>query len=186
LAAAFGPLLSVGALGQYHFIGAYRKTVSLQIAVLFWIIAGTILNTMLVVQMTVRDYWREAVAEAVDAESVGLLETAYLAADKVQLGLDISWDFYVAVGTILLAVNMVRHPRFGRVIGTAGILIGAALLGFNLATFPVPPAEAGSIDLGPALGLWGLVVAVMMARSIGWLREQGLQTDSETASMGEE
>jgi hypothetical protein len=177
LAAAFGPLLSVGAVGQYHFISAYRRTVSLQIAVLFWVIAGTIVNTMLVVQMTVRDYWRQGVAGAPDEESAELLETAYVAADKVQLGLDISWDFYIAVGTVLLAANMLKHPRFGRVIGLVGIVTGAALLGFNLSTFPHPPAEAGSLDLGPVLGLWGLVVTIMMARSIGWLKDQGLQTD---------
>ena len=75
----------------------------------------------------------------------------------------------------MLAVNMLRHPRFGQIVGTAGIFIGAALLGFNLATFPVPPAEAGSIDLGPALGLWGLAVAVMMVRSIRWVKELGRQ-----------
>ena len=77
----------------------------------------------------------------------------------------------------LFLANMLKHPRFGRVIGLVGIVTGAALLGFNLSTFPHPPAEAGSLDLGPVLGLWGLVVTIMMARSIGWLKDQGLQTD---------
>jgi hypothetical protein len=171
LAAAFGPLLSVACLGLYHFIAAFRRTVSLQIAIVFIVVAGAIVNTMLVVQMTVREFMRTEVAGTADAESAHLLETAYLAADKVQLGLDVSWDFYVSVGTILLALNMLRHPRFGRVIGSLGVIIGAALLGFNLYTFPAPPAEAGSIDLGPLLGLWYLAVTIMLARCGGWRRK---------------
>jgi hypothetical protein len=172
LAAAFGPLLSVACLGLYHFIATFRKTVSLQIATIFIVVAGAIVNTMMVVQMTLREFMRAEVAGAADAETSHLLETAYLAADKVQLGLDVSWDFYVSVGTILLAFNMIRHPRFGRIIGSLGVLIGAALLGFNLYTFPTPPAEAGSIDLGPLLGLWYLAVTIMLARSIGWLEKE--------------
>lgn len=172
LAAAFGPLLSVACLGLYHFIGANRKTVSLQIATVFLVVAGAIVNTMLVVQMTLREFMRTEMAGAADADSAHLLETAYLAADKVQLGLDVSWDVYVSIGTILLALNMIRHPRFGRVIGSVGVLIAAALLAFNLATFPAPPGEAGSIDLGPLLGLWYLVVTIMLARSVGWLKDQ--------------
>ena len=172
LAAAFGPLLSVACLGLYHFVGANRKTVTLQIAAVFTVVAGSLLNTMLVVQMTVRHFMRVGMADAAGAENEQFVQMAYLAADKVQLGLDISMDFYVTLGTVLFAVNMFRHPRFGRVIGSLGVIVGASLLCFNLYTFPVPPAEGGSIDLGPLLGLWYFVVAIMMARSIGWLRKE--------------
>lgn len=172
LAAAFGPLLSVAALGLYHFISAHRTTVSLQIAAAFTVIAGTIVNTMLVVQMTVREFWRMDLAAAPDEGMKRIVDGAYSAANSVQLGLDISWDVYIAVGTVLFAINVFRHPRLGRVIGGAGVLIGALLLGFNLLTFPVPPAEADSIDFGPLVGLWYLAVTIMLARSIGWLRSQ--------------
>ena len=172
LAAAFGPLLSVATLGLYHFIGVHRKTVSLQIAVVFTVIAGAIVNTMLVVQMTIREFWRMELAEAADAGSRELTGAAYSATNAVQLGLDISWDIYIAVGTLLFAINAFRHPRLGRIVGALGALIGVSLLSFNLFTFPVPPAEAGSVDLGPLVGIWYLVVTIMLARSIGWLRSQ--------------
>jgi hypothetical protein len=172
LAAAFGPLLGVATLGLYHFIGTHRKTVSLQIAVVFTVIAGAIVNTMLVVQMTIREFWRMELAEAADAGSRELIGAAYSATNAVQLGLDISWDIYIAVGTLLFAINAFRHPRLGRIVGALGALIGVSLLSFNLFTFPVPPAEAGSIDLGPLVGIWYLVVTIMLARSIGWLRNQ--------------
>jgi hypothetical protein len=177
LAAAFGPLLSVASLGLYQFMSAHRKTVSLQIAVVFTVIAGTIVNTMLVVQMTVREFWRMEMAEAAGGGTEELLDAAYSAVNTVQLGLDISWDIYVAAGTVLFAINMLRHPRLGRVIGTAGIVIGLLLLGFNIFTFPVPPAEAGSVDFGPLIGLWYLAVTIMLTRSVSWLKNQLKQSD---------
>jgi hypothetical protein len=38
--------------------------------------------------------------------------------------------------------------------------------------FPEPPADAGSVDLGPLIGLWYLVVRIRMAMSLSWVREQ--------------
>ena len=66
---------------------------------------------------------------------------------------------------------MRRHPRFGLIFSATGILIAAALFAFNMATFPVPPANAGSVDLGPLIGLWFLVVTIQVFRSFGWADE---------------
>jgi hypothetical protein len=175
LAAAFGPLLGVASIGLYRFISVHRKTVSLQIATISTIIAGTVVNMMLVVQMTGREYMRLGLDNAANLETEQLLRMAYSAADKVQLGLDVSWDVYISLGTILFAINMFRHPRFGRVIGASGIVIGVLLLCINLFTFPVPPADAGSVDLGPLVGMWYLVVTIILARSVKWLKIQQQQ-----------
>jgi hypothetical protein len=169
LAASFGPLLSVASLGLYYFISAHRKTVTLQIAVVFNIIAGTLVNMMLVVQMTVREFLKLRLAETGDDEVRELIQLAYSGADKIQLGLDVSWDIYISIGTILFAINMLRHPRLGRLIGSAGIVIGLLVLSFNLASFPVPPAESGSIDFGPLVGIWYFVVTLLVFRSLKWL-----------------
>lgn len=166
LAAAFGPLLAVASMGLYHFMAASRRTVSLQIAVVFNIIASTLVNAMLVVQLTVREYLALRLAEAGDVRTRELVEWSYSGADKVQLGLDVSWDIYISVGTILFALNMVRHSGFGKVIGFSGITLGVLLLTFNLTSFPAPPAEAGSIDLGPLVGVWYFVVALFMIRGL--------------------
>jgi hypothetical protein len=45
----------------------------------------------------------------------------------------------------------------------------AALLYLNLATFPVAPAYAGSVDLGPLLAVWFLIVYVRVL----WLARAG-------------
>lgn len=174
LAAAFGPLLAVASIGVYRFLAAWRKTVSLQVAVVANVVAGAIVNLMLVVQMTVREFWSREAAAAAEHPGGALVDAAYSAVDTVQLGLDISWDVYIAVGTFLFGLNMLAHPRLGRLVGAAGMLIAVALLTLNLVAFPVPPAEAGSIDLGPLIGLWYLVVTGLLWRSLGWLRDAEL------------
>ena len=65
-----------------------------------------------------------------------------------------------ALGTVLLAWNMWHHPRFGRILAVSGIVIAVALVIANLIVFPEPPGNAGSIDLGPVIGLWYLIVTV--------------------------
>jgi uncharacterized membrane protein YvlD (DUF360 family) len=164
LAGAFGPLLSVACFGLYQFMAVHRKTVSLQVAAMFTIIAGTVVNLMLVAQMSIRAAMTTRMAATTDEQALGFLRLAYSAADKVQLGLDVSWDIYIGLGTILFGLNMLRNPWFGKIVGSAGMLVGVLLLVFNIATFPVPPGEVGSIDFGPFVGLWYLVVTILMVR----------------------
>lgn len=51
LAFAFGPLVIVSFIGLYRFLAEYKNRIALEIALVFGIIAGTILTTMLVVQI---------------------------------------------------------------------------------------------------------------------------------------
>ncbi len=47
---AFGPLLSLAFVGFYYFFKLHRRSVAMQATVLFGIMAGTLVNLMLVVQ----------------------------------------------------------------------------------------------------------------------------------------
>jgi hypothetical protein len=76
----------------------------------------------------------------------------------------------VGLGTLLLAIAMLSHPRLGRIVGLAGIAVAVVLLAFNLYTFPTPPGDAGLFDAGPVVGLWYLVVSVLMLRAMPWVR----------------
>jgi hypothetical protein len=169
LAFAFGPLLSVSSVGLYHLIGLHRKTVSLQIATIANVTAGIVVNLMIIVQLAVRKAMQGYLEEAGDEAAADMLRWIWRGVDKVQQGLDVSWDVFLATGTFLFALNMMRHPRFGRLYGWPGVLIAAALLVLNLASFPTPPASAGSVDVGPLVGLWYLVVAIRALRSLGWV-----------------
>ncbi|MDW8168201.1 MAG: hypothetical protein RML74_06935 [Acidobacteriota bacterium] len=65
---------------------------------------------------------------------------------------------------VFLGTSMLRSPLFGRIWGSAGILIALAMLVFNLATAPVPPAEL--VDLGALAGLWFLIVSIQLWRCV--------------------
>ena len=60
---------------------------------------------------------------------------------------------------------MYREPSFGRLLGGFGVVSAAALLVFNLATFPHGPADSGLVDLGPLTGLWWLCVIIQVKRT---------------------
>jgi hypothetical protein len=92
-------------------------------------------------------------------------------ANLTQLSLDVAWDIFIGVGTILFALNMLAHPKLGKIIGFIGILLSAGLLTLNIYTFPLPPGESGLIDLGPFVALWYLTVTIMMTLSIRWVRD---------------
>ena len=52
-----------------------------------------------------------------------------------------------------------------------GLVLGALVVVLNILSFPTPPAEVGSVDVGPVLGLWYLAATVQAWRSLGWARE---------------
>lgn len=158
---AFGPLLSLAFVGLYHFFKLHRKTPTLQAATIFGVIAGTLVNVMLVVQ--------SAIFQTVPSAARADLGLAFDGVNMVQLGMDISWDIYFSLATILFGLVMLGHPRFGWVWGGISILIGGGLLTLNLATFPIPPAEAGSVDLGPLSGVWYLIVTIRIITSMKWV-----------------
>jgi len=169
LAASIGPMLAISSIGLFHFIKIHRKTVSLQIAALFNIIAAAIFNMMLIVQMAIRKGIDSYFAEASEEATKELLRWILRGVNKVHLGLDISWDIFLVAGTFLFALNMLRHPKLGRVMSLLGMTIACILIILNLYTFPNPPSDAGFLDLGPFVGLWYLAVTIMILRSWKWL-----------------
>ena len=53
-----------------------------------------------------------------------------------------------------------------------GLVLGVLVIALNLATFPTPPAEADSFDIGPLVGIWYLVVTLQSWRSLAWAKGQ--------------
>ena len=172
LASLFGPLLMAASLGLYYFLKAQRTTVTGQLAVLSNIIAAAMVSLMLIVQLSVNMSMEGLMESAGEGISEATKKWIWQVVDKVQLGMDVSWDIFIAIGTIFFAVTMIKHPRFGKIFGFVGFLIGHLLLIFNLATFPTPPGEAGLIDLGPAVGLWYFAAALLVLRSLKWFDRQ--------------
>lgn len=169
-AAFVGPLLSVASYGLYQFMKLHRKTVTLQIAVVSNIIAGTVFNLMLIVQLSRRIWMGDYLNDPNNAAITEMLRWISKGVLTVQAGLDVSWDVYIVIGTFLFGLNMLAHPRFGKIFGGIGIALALLLLAFNLYTFPVAPMDAGLIDFGPFTGIWYFAITVQILRSMEWAR----------------
>jgi len=168
VACAFGPALMFASAGLYHVLRAHRRTVTLDLGLMANIAAGVTVTLMLFSQLGLRRWFELQFGNASTDSSERALHAAFEAANGIQLGLDVAWDVFLGLGTVLLALNMWRHPRFGRLLAVSGCVIAVVLVVANLAVFPEPPGQAGSIDLGPVIGLWYLIVTVRLALSGRW------------------
>ncbi|MGA2196388.1 MAG: hypothetical protein ABSH40_14065 [Bryobacteraceae bacterium] len=162
LAACFGPALGVASFGLRKLLDLKAPLLSSALAWLLNALAGALFSAMALVQMAVH---YSAGGEKVSGQ-----------VRAIWLGLDVAWDAYIGLGTICFALAMLRHPCFGRVFALSGLAIAVALLVLNFYTFPTPPASAGLVDLGPAVGLWYLIVTVQMWRSLRWARLRASET----------
>ncbi len=157
----FAASLGLASAGLCVFVEGGTPRLSVRVGAVSNVLAGLALVAM--------GYTQLALREGGAMQSVPR-ETAVFV-DRVQLGLDVVWDVYLALGTALFAFAMRRHPRLGRVLAWSGVTIAAALFVLNLATFPAPPADSGLVDVGPLVGLWYLAVTIQVFRSLEWFEE---------------
>ncbi len=158
IAACFGPALVVACFGLKALLDAGNQTSASTLGFLLNALAGALFSAMALVQIAVGALVKD--------------RTIFVAMNGIWLGLDKAFDIYIGLGTIFFAFAMLRHPRFGRVFAIFGLAIGAGLVVLNFYTFPAPPANAGFIDPGPAIGLWYLAVIIQMSRSLTWARDR--------------
>jgi len=163
LAFAFGPLFMLSSVGLFFLLKHWKDSINLRIAVLFNTVATAMLTMMLVVQLTGQEFHQQY--EAADRGSVSeeQLNWIFKEVNSVQLGMDLAWDIFISIGTFFFALVMFNHPKMNKVISILGLVFSVLLLGFNLTYFPNPPGEAGSIDFGPFVAIWYLVLMVWLA-----------------------
>jgi hypothetical protein len=158
---AWGPLLGLSAVGLYYFITLHKKTVSSQIAVISQIVAGIMVTLMLLIQSSLM-YSRP---ETIDTASKWIWNSI----NHVQLGIDVAFDVFIFLSTFLFALSMFNHPKFGKIFSLSGIILAVLLIVLNIMTFPTPPGEAESFDVGPLVGLWGLAVTINILTRYKWI-----------------
>ncbi len=164
LGASFGPALAAASVALAHVLQARRRAPSLVLAAIFNALAGALVTAMIIVQLAINYSTTPAADEALKA----LLKSRVW---DVVLGLDVSFDVFIGLATLLFAVNMIRDPRFGRIIGWAGVFVSVVpLLGANVYYFPDPPYTHGFPHVGIFTGLWYLGVVLLMLR---WVRKGG-------------
>jgi hypothetical protein len=170
----FGPALVGFSTGLYHVLRAHRRTVTLDLGLMANVAAGVTVTLMFFSQLGLHRWFEVQFGSGSTDSPERALRAAFEAANGIQLGLDFAWDVFLALGAVLLAWNMWRHPRFGRLLAALGVGIAVVFLVLNLATFPDPPGHAGSVDLGPVIGLWYLIVTVRLAMSGRWAAAHGV------------
>lgn len=171
MAMMFGPLLGLSFLGIYAAVRAHRNSVPLVFGTVMGVAAGVAVNLMLTVQLA-NNSLREPGDEAGETG-----EIIWRAVNQVQFSIDVSWDVFICAAGILVAVAMLRHPKFGKLFGLSGLVLALLLLVLNLYTFPIGPAYAGLIDVGPFFALWFLAVYVRILMLGPWIRSSGRAGD---------
>lgn len=172
-ASVFGPALVCFSTGLYHVLRAHRRTITLDLGLIANVAAGVTVTLMFFTQLTLHRWFELQFGSGSRDSSERVLRAGFEAANGIQLGLDVAWDIFLALGTVLFAGNMWHHPRFGRLLAVSGGVIAVALTVTNLAFFPEPPAHAGAIDFGPVLGLWYVIVTVRLAMAARWAAARG-------------
>lgn len=158
IAAFLGLAIGVGSLGLRQLVDLHRRSVAAALGAISNYTAGALFTAMALVQLAVKQVGAETgISLAPDLEAVWL-------------GLDVAWDNYIGVGTLLFALAVRGHPRFGWWFAGPGLVIGLGLIAMNLVTFPAPPSAAGLVDVGPFVGLWYLAATLQAWRSLGWAR----------------
>jgi len=148
LLAFFGPLLGLGSFGLFRALSVNQRSVCGALGAASNAIAGALFTAMMLVQLTAGHRGEDAYAQA------------------TWLGLDVAWDLYIGVGTLLFAAAMYAHEWFGKIYSISGATIAVLLLFLNLWTFPTPPANAGLFDAGPLIGAWYLAVTIAGSRGL--------------------
>lgn len=158
LAFAFGPLLALSFLGLFHGLATHRDGPALRFGVILGILAGCTVTVMLTVQVGNNMFLDQQLAAADSAAATEAARLVHRAVNRVQMLIDVAWDVFICGAGFSIGLAMLKHPAFGRIFGLTGVAASVALLYLNLDTFPRGPAYAGSIDLGPLLAIWFLVV----------------------------
>jgi len=164
---AFGPLSIVSFAAFYEATTEDAGGILHSLGTLLLVVSGAVVNLMAVVQDTQFTVLGRRIRAAPDAATGEALEEILWGVNVVQAGLDVSWDIFASLGTVLLAASLARHPAFRPIWCALGAVVAALALLLNMVTFPQAPAAAGLVDLGPGVGAWYAITLLLFA---GYLR----------------
>jgi len=144
-------------------LAAPRQTAANRIALGFAISGFATLLAMLLVQVAVTSAMPE-LTRGLDAAAAKALTRAMR---MVDLGLDVAWDLLYSTAMILWGFALRKRRGFGPGWAFPSMALGALLIILNVATFPWPPGDHGSVDLGPVAALYILALNIRLAY-LGW------------------
>lgn len=166
LGASCGPALAIASIALTQILQAHRNKPTIKLAGIFNSLAGALVTAMIIVQLAIN----YSTAPTIEGELNGLVRQKIW---DVVLGLDVSFDIFIGLGTLFFAINLIHDPRFGKAVGWVGIFVSIVpLLGANIYYFPDPPYVHGFPHVGIFTGIWYLWVVVCMIKSFKRFDEQ--------------
>lgn len=152
VAAFLGPAICISSIGLHFLLHLNGRSVAAVLGSIHNVLPGCLFSAMALVQRAAKQYAPESMRKPV----------------SIWLGLDVAWDIYNGLGTLFFAYAVTRHPRFRWPFAASGFVLGALVIVLNLIPFPVLPAGAGYLDVGPFVGVWYLAVVIQAWRSLQW------------------
>lgn len=160
LGGSFGPALAIASIALAYILLSPRNKPTIKLAAVFNSLAGALVTAMIIVQLAIN----YSTAPSGDEQLNSIVRQRIW---DVVLGLDVAFDIFIGLGTLFFAVNLIKDPRFGRIIGWTGIFVAIVpLLGANIYYFPDPPYIHGFPHVGMFTGLWYLGVVILLIRSV--------------------
>lgn len=159
LAFAIGPAGMLGTLELTRRLPAQFNKEAVRVGATFLVVAFAILTLMLTMQQALFAKF-QTLKLAAAPEDLSALKQTFSLANQVQLGADVAFDIFYCIGLFIISKVLLSVSGFPRALGVYGIVSSVSLLALNIWTFPIPPKDAGAVDLGPATILWwvGLIV----------------------------
>jgi hypothetical protein len=160
LGGSFGPALAIASISLAHILLTRHNSPTIKLAAILNSLAGALVTAMIIVQLAIN----YSTAPTGDEQLNSLLKQRIW---DVVLGLDVAFDFFIGLGTLFFAINLIKDSRFGKIIGWTGIFVAIVpLLGANIYYFPDPPYIHGFPHVGMFTGLWYLGVVILLIRSV--------------------
>ncbi len=164
LALAIGPVAALGTLGLSESLSRYFDKPTIRLGSIFLVISFAIFTLMVAMQQAIFAEYQQLLDASGAAEPTVPLKEAFSLVNHMQLGADVAFDIFYAIGIVFISSVLIRGRGLERLIGTYGLVVAPVLLALNVWYFPKPPAAMGSIDLGPATIVWWVALIVLASQ----------------------
>ena len=156
------PILSIiFVFALYKYIALEHQSAFSQLALIMACIAFAMVALMISVQMSVRLGITEYLTTT-PVENKDVFVLIRKSVRMVDMGIDVAWDIFIGVSLIFLGIAIKSHKSFGIWWASAAMILAVALLVLNLITFPWPPDSRELMDVGPAIGLFIIILSTKL------------------------
>jgi hypothetical protein len=145
----------------YQFVAIEKEGTANRLAFIFGCLAFALVAVMMSAQLAVKIGMQEYI-QATPQPDRDLLRQMEHPIRLVDMGIDVAWDLFIGTSLIFLSAALKGHPAFRTWWAVAAALLGIMLITLNVITFPWPPNTRGLFDVGPAVGLYIIILSTRL------------------------